>query len=150
MNITYITISHRPVLKAYHQRILTIGVGEQGYVIEEIDHATLDASETNFSNAAVKSKSAAGQLETAKAMPPPTMTTDTMASALRLMKLSVRQSSVTKAAGIFLAIVVEAGLTVKTTIASSGILGFGLILTNYAVMPRRCSLPCFSKRPCSE
>jgi ABC-type uncharacterized transport system fused permease/ATPase subunit len=121
MNITYITISHRPVLKAYHQRILTIGVGEQGYTIEEIDHATLDASETNFSNAALKAKSLK-QLETAKATPTPTMTKDTVASAMRLMKLSVRQSSVTKAAGIFLAIVAEAGLTVKTTVASSGMM----------------------------
>jgi hypothetical protein len=37
--ITYITIAHRPVLRAYHDISLTIGDGKQGWKLEKIDGA---------------------------------------------------------------------------------------------------------------
>ena len=41
--ITYITIAHRPTLRAYHDRILAIGDGELGFTMEEIDKAQMAA-----------------------------------------------------------------------------------------------------------
>ena len=35
-NVTYITIAHRPALKAYHERILEIGDGKQGFTLTDI------------------------------------------------------------------------------------------------------------------
>eukprot|EP00038_Savillea_parva_P019941 m.29771 g.29771 ORF g.29771 m.29771 type:complete len:1290 (-) comp4631_c0_seq1:347-4216(-) len=50
MGITVITISHRPALQAFHQRTLTIGIGEAGYTLEDISAETsqrmLDSSTT--------------------------------------------------------------------------------------------------------
>ena len=37
--ITYITIAHRPVLRAYHDWSLAIGDGKQGWKLEKIDGA---------------------------------------------------------------------------------------------------------------
>ena len=52
MDVTYITISHRPVLKAYHNQLLTIGVDKvahpRGFTLEEIDHSKLSKSDTTF------------------------------------------------------------------------------------------------------
>ena len=36
LNITYITISHRPVLQAYHDMMLTIGKGDNGYTLVDL------------------------------------------------------------------------------------------------------------------
>eukprot|EP01046_Picozoa_sp_COSAG06_P065963 COSAG06_NODE_16434_length_1001_cov_189.257206_1_plen_125_part_00 len=38
-DITYITIAHRPVLRAYHDLSLAIGDGKQGWKLEKIDGA---------------------------------------------------------------------------------------------------------------
>merc|ERR1719498_1284710 len=35
-NITCITISHRPALQFFHDRMLAIGIGNQGYRIENV------------------------------------------------------------------------------------------------------------------
>ena len=35
-NVTYITIAHRPALKAYHERMLSIGDGQQGFTLTDI------------------------------------------------------------------------------------------------------------------
>ena len=37
LNITYITIAHRPTLRAYHTRMLAIGDGKHGFTLSEID-----------------------------------------------------------------------------------------------------------------
>lgn len=125
MGITYITISHRPVLRAYHERILTIGLGAQGYTIEEIDHSTLDESTVAFSNTASTSiapqqMKAEKQYNSTKRKISPK---DTMSAALRLLSIASRQSSAWKALTVFVAIVFEARLTVQTTVISSSMMG---------------------------
>ena len=35
--ITYITIAHRPQLKSYHDQMLSIGDGHQGWKLEKIE-----------------------------------------------------------------------------------------------------------------
>ena len=39
--ITYITIAHRPSLRAFHNRILSIGDGQQGYRLETLERAAI-------------------------------------------------------------------------------------------------------------
>eukprot|EP01044_Picomonas_judraskeda_P001456 COSAG03_NODE_88_length_13468_cov_4.757798_3_plen_650_part_00 len=41
--ISYITIAHRPALQAYHRRLLTIGEGESGFTLSDIDSSKISA-----------------------------------------------------------------------------------------------------------
>ena len=52
--ITYITISHRPALMAFHERILTIGDGKCGYTLSDIDHSKLSQKEMALATATTK------------------------------------------------------------------------------------------------
>jgi ABC-type glutathione transport system ATPase component len=72
MGCSVITISHRPVLQAFHDRILTIGLGDHGYTLEDISAETtqmlLDASATrayddDTSSSALTSGSATPRLQ---------------------------------------------------------------------------------------
>ena len=36
-NVTYITIAHRPALRAYHDNMLAIGDGRQGFSLSKVD-----------------------------------------------------------------------------------------------------------------
>ena len=40
-SISYITIAHRPALQAYHRRMLSIGVGEGGFTLSDIDQGQM-------------------------------------------------------------------------------------------------------------
>ena len=40
LGITYITISHRPVLQTYHDTMLTIGQGDNGYTLVDLPRRT--------------------------------------------------------------------------------------------------------------
>ena len=53
LEITYITISHRPVLKAYHGMLLTIGEGDCGYTYVKIDQSKIDQKTLEFSASSV-------------------------------------------------------------------------------------------------
>ena len=57
--VTYITISHRPTLKAFHNQILTIGDGKQGYTLEPIDHAKTDRSKITYNTSGANDGGAA-------------------------------------------------------------------------------------------
>jgi hypothetical protein len=39
LGVTYITISHRPALMAFHDRMLAIGDGKKGWELSDIDRA---------------------------------------------------------------------------------------------------------------
>ena len=53
--ITYITIAHRPVLRAYHDLSLAIGDGEQGWKLEQIDRSLTSARALQMAKASVVS-----------------------------------------------------------------------------------------------
>ena len=38
-SITYVTISHRPALQAYHDQMLSIGDGKCGWTLRDIDRS---------------------------------------------------------------------------------------------------------------
>ena len=60
LKVTYITISHRPTLKAFHNQILTIGDGKQGYTLEAIDHTSMDKSKTTYNTSGANDGGAQG------------------------------------------------------------------------------------------
>ena len=41
LNVTYVTIAHRPTLRAYHDRMLAIGDGNNGYTLTHIDRTLI-------------------------------------------------------------------------------------------------------------
>eukprot|EP00746_Dinoflagellata_sp_MGD_P150916 gnl/MRDRNA2_/MRDRNA2_82672_c0_seq3.p1 gnl/MRDRNA2_/MRDRNA2_82672_c0~~gnl/MRDRNA2_/MRDRNA2_82672_c0_seq3.p1 ORF type:complete len:1287 (+),score=215.03 gnl/MRDRNA2_/MRDRNA2_82672_c0_seq3:83-3943(+) len=47
LNITCITISHRPALRRFHQRMLSIGDGKKGFKIENVSVETASTAESN-------------------------------------------------------------------------------------------------------
>ena len=53
--ITYITIAHRPVLRAYHDISLAIGDGKQGWKLEEIDRTAATARALEMAKASIVS-----------------------------------------------------------------------------------------------
>eukprot|EP01052_Picozoa_sp_SAG31_P021293 SAG31_NODE_1639_length_7669_cov_13.434082_6_plen_143_part_00 len=46
--ITYITIAHRPALQAYHDKMLAIGDGEQGFTITPIANSEIKEKVRNL------------------------------------------------------------------------------------------------------
>ena len=52
--ITYITISHRPALMAFHERILTIGDGKCGFTLNDVDHSRIPQKEMALAMSSVK------------------------------------------------------------------------------------------------
>jgi hypothetical protein len=52
--ITYITISHRPALMAFHERILTIGDGKCGFTLNDVDHSRIPQKEMALAKSSVK------------------------------------------------------------------------------------------------
>ena len=52
--ITYITISHRPALMAFHERILTIGDGKCGFTLNDVDHTKIPQKEVALAMSSVK------------------------------------------------------------------------------------------------
>jgi hypothetical protein len=43
LKVTYVTIAHRPTLRAYHDRMLAIGDGNNGYTLTDIDRTEMRA-----------------------------------------------------------------------------------------------------------
>jgi len=43
LKVTYITIAHRPTLRAYHNRMLAIGDGQHGFTLTDIDRSEMAA-----------------------------------------------------------------------------------------------------------
>eukprot|EP01051_Picozoa_sp_SAG22_P012762 SAG22_NODE_1357_length_4629_cov_10.880922_1_plen_744_part_10 len=41
LKVTYVTIAHRPTLRAYHDRMLAIGDGSNGYTLTDIDRSLM-------------------------------------------------------------------------------------------------------------
>jgi hypothetical protein len=39
--VTYITIAHRPTLRAYHDRLLAIGDGKHGFTLTDIENTDI-------------------------------------------------------------------------------------------------------------
>eukprot|EP00040_Diaphanoeca_grandis_P021946 m.117418 g.117418 ORF g.117418 m.117418 type:complete len:1285 (-) comp28579_c0_seq1:26-3880(-) len=128
MNITYITISHRPVLRAFHDRLLTIGLGEHGYEMEDIDHSQLNESETLFSQVTKKSQSpstlqpAHKKKDVAKGKST-TPKRPIGESIWRLLSMAYSPAAAWKSAGIVVALVLEARFLLLQTIAAGGMMG---------------------------
>jgi ABC-type uncharacterized transport system fused permease/ATPase subunit len=110
--ITYITIAHRPALKSYHDKMLSIGDGYQGWKLEDIEQdetqlaATLElakasvvSKEDEVSMVAHKKARSAQYAErvTKKEMPKERSTVSRM---LRILKISWPAHSVAKSAAI--------------------------------------------------
>ena len=55
-SITYITIAHRPVLRAYHDVSLSIGDGKQGWKVEAINRTAVNAKALEMAKASLVSK----------------------------------------------------------------------------------------------
>jgi ABC-type uncharacterized transport system fused permease/ATPase subunit len=51
--ITYITIAHRPTLRAYHNRMLAIGDGKHGFTLTDIDRSQMAAKVLAMANASL-------------------------------------------------------------------------------------------------
>lgn len=121
-NITYITISHRPVLRAFHDRILTIGLGDQGYTLEDITHDAnpdvgvntslarvhhADSDESDPAPAAPAPAARPLAMPTQRVARPLAPPTTTLQCLVRLVSLSLTRSSGITAGGIVGAVLAQ-------------------------------------------
>ena len=110
--ITYITIAHRPQLKSYHDQMLSIGDGHQGWKLEKIERDEQQIAATlAMAKASVISKEAESSIldhkharsaryserVTSKAMPEERSTASRM---LRMLKISWPSHSLAKGSAI--------------------------------------------------
>ena len=128
MGVSFITISHRPALRAFHDRMLTIGDGKGGYTLEDIDHSQLDSSQLTRAGAEdgaplVQAASAAAPAPPADQPLSPSPPMSTLARFLRLVQLGTTRSTGWKAAGIAGTIVAQAAVMVRMASLGSAMMG---------------------------
>eukprot|EP00659_Diplonema_papillatum_P008489 gene8489-13107_t len=109
----YITISHRPVLKAYHDQLLTIGEPNAGYTLETLDRASY-ARETSRAKHRLQAKST---LASSKAVAPaaPAESKASFASFCELVRIGLPTGKAKKLSIVALALVAHVGIKVRST-----------------------------------
>eukprot|EP00039_Didymoeca_costata_P029327 m.24190 g.24190 ORF g.24190 m.24190 type:complete len:1249 (-) comp7584_c0_seq1:100-3846(-) len=116
LRITYITISHRPVLKNYHDQLLTIGVGDKGYHLIDLPRSSfLTAKETQKTKAMEEARTQV-QTQIVRDIQEKSITS----RIARLLQLSFPGSSLTTpVCGIVGSIVLQAAIGIKMAIWGS-------------------------------
>lgn len=115
LGITYITISHRPVLKAFHKKLLTIGEGDCGYSLVPINHESLNVSVQldRQGLASTGDGMAEGELQRIAAMP---QSTGSLVRFARLLRIGLTRTQLVRPlAGIVASVIVQAGLLLQMT-----------------------------------
>ena len=117
LNVTYITIAHRPTLRAYHTRMLAIGDGKHGFTLTEIDTSLMASKVLAMANASKVSDEEEASIRAHKAARDapftelnevkPLPSRPTLSRAWRLWVLSKPNHAAIKLAGICALIALE-------------------------------------------
>jgi ABC-type uncharacterized transport system fused permease/ATPase subunit len=125
----YITISHRPTLKAFHNRILTIGersfLGEeeQNYTLRDIDHSVEDAQKVTFSSKATLAPTVTTGASGNATLKRHLKTRSTLTRLVRLVQLGLPQSkALVNVSAIIASVMVQARMLVQLTTHGSGMM----------------------------
>lgn len=138
MQITYITISHRPALRMYHDEMLTIGDGKCGWKLEKIDRSKIQSEEyRNDIPCGGSARQNSLDTDTSSGTIIPSMEIEsstkiksrnsskfgTLARLLRLLSLSVDTKSVWKLVGIIGTIGIQCAIMLLLSRTGSQMMG---------------------------
>jgi ABC-type uncharacterized transport system fused permease/ATPase subunit len=157
--VTYITIAHRPALKSYHQQLLSIGDGQQGFTLEPIERdekliartlhsakASIVSQEDEQSMLAFKKSRSAAYATQAEIKPMPAERS-TFSRLWRMMKISWPARSLVKLSAIGLLIVAQT-LNEDLLFGNTGKM-FGCLMTRdkagFMVLVRNAALGAFGQ-----
>ena len=121
--MTYITISHRPTLKAFHDRILTIGDGKAGFTLVPIDHSLEDRQTTTYSSQPLATASMLQPQSVGDKVQKQIVPRGTFQRLARLLQIGLpKAKAASSIGGITAAVVVQAAMLVKLTTHSSSMM----------------------------
>ena len=122
-NTAYITISHRPVLKMYHDQLLTIGLPDATYTLDNIVHAEHQAEVSRHTNVEKAAAKPADPADTAKpAAAKEKEQTVTFGAFLSLVSKGLPHKKIARLVAVVLVVIAQVGIKIKTTEIMGGLM----------------------------